>query len=593
MSILSRRHALSLIARTAAATAPGGLFGQISSPHPRPQVQPKSGTPVADFRDVAALAGLNARTTIGGVHEKRYILETTGGGVALFDYDNDGWLDIFLVNGSTLGSSAGAPSTNRLYKNNRDGTFTDVTVRAGLVHHGWGQGVCVGDTNGDGWLDLFVTCYGRNILYRNNGDGTFTDVTAASGLSTQDPAYSTGAAFLDYDRDGHLDLFVTQYLAYGEAASHAHGSTCTWRGVPVMCGPRGLKFGRNTLYRNRGDGTFADVSREAGVSGAECYGFTPLVLDYDNDGWPDIYVANDSTASQLYRNNRNGTFTEVGTLAGVAYNEDGREQSGMGAAAGDYNGDGLLDILKTNFEQDTSTLYRNRGDGTFDDLTFPSGLGVNTSFVGWGTGFLDFDNDGWPDIFIANGHVYPEVDRGLSDTSYEQRKILYRNRGDGTFEDVSARGGPGIGIKRSARGVAFGDIWNTGQTDILISNMNETPTLLRNFKRSTALCLTVQLQGKPPNTFAIGARVSVAAGDLHMVDEVRSGGSYLSQSDLRLRFGLGSAARADRVVIRWADGSVDALADVPGGQLILVAPGGRILRSTAYGGTPAKLRHPG
>ncbi len=588
---LSRRRALGLIA---GAAAPRSLLAQIASPHPQPQVQPKSGAAVADFRDVAALAGLTARTTIGGVHEKRYILETTGGGVALFDYDNDGWLDIFLVNGSTLGPASGPPPTNRLYKNNRDGTFTDVTVRAGLVHHGWGQGVCVGDTNGDGWLDIFLTCYGRNVLYRNNGDGTFTDVTEASGLSTAVPAYSTGAAFLDYDRDGHLDLFVTHYLDYSEATSHdrGHGNTCKWRGIPVMCGPRGLKGARNTLYRNRGDGTFMDVSREAGVLEGEYYGFSPLVLDYNNDGWPDIYVANDSTASLLYRNNRNGTFTETGTLAGVAYNEDGREQSGMGAAAADYDGDGLLDILKTNFEQDTSTLYRNRGDGTFDDLTFPSGLGVNTSFVGWGAGFLDFDNDGWQDIFIANGHVYPEVDRALADTSYEQRKILYRNRGDGTFEDVSARSGPDIVLKRSSRGVAFGDIWNTGQTDVLIGNMNEVPTLLRNMERYPALSLTVQLQGKPGNNFAIGARVSVTAGALHMMDEVRSGGSYLSQSDLRLRFGLGEAAKADKVAVRWPDGSTDTLVNVPGGQRIVVTPGGKIVHAAPYSDAPSKLRAP-
>jgi hypothetical protein len=576
------------------ACAPRRLFAQMASAHPRPQVTPAEGSPVADFVDIASIAGLTSRITIGGIHEKRYILETTGGGVALFDYDKDGWLDIFLVNGATLGVAKGEPSTNKLYKNNRDGSFTDVTEKAGLVRHGWGQGVCVGDYNGDGWLDLFVTYYGKNVLYRNNGNGTFTDVTAESGLLTAGDAYSTGAAFLDYDRDGTLDLFVTHYLDYPEATSHdaAHGDTCKWRGASVMCGPRGLKGAKNTLYHNRGDGVFEDVSEKAGVSAGEHYGFTPLVLDYDNDGWPDIYVANDSTASLLYHNNRNGTFTEAGALTGVAYNEDGREQSGMGTDAADYDGDGFLDLVKTNFEQDTSTLYRNRGDGTFDDVTFHSGLGVNTSFVGWGTGFLDFDNDGWPDIFMANGHVYPEVDKALGDTSYLQRKILYRNRGNGSFEDVSARAGSGIALKRTSRGVAFGDIFNTGQTDILISNMNDSPTLLHNSMRPKFSSLTIQLQGKPPNAFAIGGRVTVVAGALHMMNEVRSGGSYLSQNDLRLRFGLGGAGKADRVSVRWPDGHEDTLIDVAAGRLVVVAHGGKIASSVPYAETPRKLKRP-
>ncbi len=546
---------------------------------------------MANFVDIAAAAGLTARTTIGGEHAKHFILETTGGGVALFDYDNDGWLDIFMVNGSTLEAVPGPPSTNHLYKNNRDGTFTDVTEKAGLIRHGWGNGVCVGDFNGDGFLDLFVTYYGKNVLYRNNGDGTFTDVTKASGLLTDADLYSTGAAFLDYDRDGHLDLFITHYVDYDEALRQVQrqGDNCKWRGVPVMCGPRGLKGAKNSLYRNRGDGTFEDVSAKAGVLTGEHYGFTPLVLDYDNDGWPDIYVADDSTASLLYHNNKDGTFKEVGTLAGVAYNEDGREQSGMGTDAGDYDGDGFLDIVKTNFEQDTSTLYHNRGDGTFDDVTFHAGLGVNTSFVGWGTGFVDFDNDGWPDIFMANGHVYPEVDKALGDTSYNERKILYRNKRNGTFEDVSLRSGPGIELKRSSRGVAFGDLFNTGKTDILVSNMNETPTLLHNLMSYKQAALTVQLAGKGPNRFVIGARVAVKTKTLHMMNEVRSGGSYLSQSDLRLRFGLGDAEKADVVEIRWPDGQVDRLTDVAGNRIIVVEPGGHITSSTPYKTTPQKL----
>ncbi|AXC14905.1 hypothetical protein ACPOL_5657 [Acidisarcina polymorpha] len=576
-----------------AGSAPPKLLAQIASAHPQPQVQPKTGAPVANFIDLASIAGLNERTTVGGIHEKRYILETTGGGVAMFDYDNDGWLDLFLVNGSTLSPITGPAPTNKLYKNNRDGTFTDVTAKAGLARHGWGQGVCVGDYNGDGWLDLFVTFYGQNALYRNNGDGTFTDVTRDCGLITAENSYSTGAAFLDYDRDGHLDLFVTRYVDFAEATSHdaGHGETCKWRGVPVMCGPRGLRGAKNTLYRNTGNGKFEDVTEKAGILNDKHYGFTPLVVDYNNDGWPDIYVANDSTASLLYRNNRDGTFSEVGALAGVAYNEDGREQSGMGTDAADYDGDGLFDLVKTNFEQDTSTLYHNRGDGTFDDVTFRGGLGVNTSFVGWGCGFLDFDDDGWPDIFMANGHVYPEVDKALGDTSYKQRKILYRNRGDGTFEDVSVRSGAGIGLKRSSRGVAFGDLFNTGSTDILISNMNETPTLLRNTMSYKASSLTIRLQGQPPNVFGFGARVTVAAGKLHMMNEVRSGGSYLSQNDLRLRFGLGNAGAADKVVVRWPDGKEDTLKDVSAKRFVTIAHGGRVVSDTSYQPCPLKLKN--
>lgn len=575
----------------AVASWPAQLLSQIGAAHPLPQVKPKAGAPVANFVDIAHIAGLSEPTIIGGEHAKRYILETTGGGVAFFDYDNDGWLDIFMVNGSTLERSGNPPATNHLYKNNRDGSFTEVTEQAGLVRHGWCNGVCVGDFNGDGWLDLFVTYYGKNVLYRNNGNGTFSDVTKASGLLTDQDLYSTGAAFLDYNRDGHLDLFITHYVDYDEATKHIArtGDNCKWRGLPVMCGPRGLKGARNSLYRNRGDGTFEDVSAKAGVLAGEHYGFTPLVLDYDNDGWPDIYVANDSTASLLYHNNRDGTFTEVGALAGVAYNEDGREQSGMGTDAGDYDNDGFLDIVKTNFEQDTSTLYHNRGDGTFDDVTFHAGLGVNTSFVGWGTGFIDFDNDGWPDIFMANGHVYPEVDKALGDTSYKQRKILYRNKGNGTFEDVSLRSGPGIELKRSSRGVAFGDLFNSGQTNILISNMNEPPTLLHNLMSYKEPSLTVQLVGKSPNRFALGARVTVRTKTLHMTNEVRSGGSYLSQNDLRLRFGLGNAEGAEQVEIRWPDGHVDTLSGVPGNRILVVEYGGHIVSSTAYRAAPASL----
>jgi hypothetical protein len=542
----------------------------------KPSADPTTGAPVANYVDLAVRAGLVAKTVIGGEKSKQYILETTGGGVAIFDYDNDGWPDIFLVNGSRVeGFPKGQEPTSHLYHNNHDGTFTNVTERAGLVHTGWGQGVCVGDYDEDGNLDLFVTYYGKNVLYRNNGNGTFTDVTQKSGLLTSESAYSTGCAFLDYDRDGHLDLFVSHYSAYEDAAKYGPGSEegCHYKGVAVFCGPRGLKGSVNTLYHNNGDGTFSDVSKKAGIITDDHYGFTPLVLDYDNDGWPDIYVADDSTASLLFHNNRDGTFTEIGGLAGVGYNEDGREQGGMGVAAGDYDGDGFLDIIKTNFDADTSTLYRNRGDGTFDDVTFPSGIGGNTKYVGWGVGFIDFDNDGRADLFMVNGHVYPELENAGQITSYLERKILYQNKGNGTFEDVSLRSGTGVAAKSLARGAASGDIFNTGQVNVVINNMNGTPNLLVNLAPSGNHVLSIQLVGKPPNLFAVGARVSAYVKEHRMIDEVRSGGSFCSQNDLRLHFGLGTATQVDKLEVRWPDGSVETLKDIPGDQRIVVRHG--------------------
>ena len=563
----------------------------MAASHPRAQVEPAAGAPVANFVDVGERAGLTARTALGGKNGNHHINEMTGGGVALIDYDGDGWLDVFVVNGAPTDGPGGTAATSHLYRNNHDGTFADVTAKAGLVHSGWGQGVSVGDYDGDGLPDLFVTYYGKNVLYRNNGDGTFRDVTAAAGLLTAINFYSTGSAFVDYDRDGHLDLFVAHYVAYDEPAAHdtQRGDFCRWRGLDVLCGPRGLKGAQDTLYRNKGDGTFEDVSAKAGIAVGANYGFTPLVADFNNDGWPDIYVANDSTPSLLFLNNRDGTFTETGVLNGVAYNDDGREQSGMGTDVADYNGDGLLDIVKTNFEQDTSTLYRARKDGSYDDVTFPAGMGVNTSFVGWGTGFLDFDSDGWPDIFMANGHIYPEVD-ALKDTAFLQRKILYRNKGDGTFEDVSLRAGSGLLLKRASRGAAFGDLFNTGETEIVVNNLGDRPSLFCNQIRYKNRALTIQLVGKAPNQVAIGARVTVTAKGLHEMGEVRSGGSYLSQNDLRLRFGLGTAAMADKVEIRWPDGHVDTLANVAAGAIVTVGYGGKVLRSTPYLPLPERLR---
>jgi len=548
-----------------------------------------AGTPeedVADYVDIAASARLTARTVIGGETTKEFILESTGGGVALLDYDGDGWTDIFLVNGSRIGGfTGGEEPTNRLYRNNHDGTFTDVTAKAGLVRHGWGQGACAGDYNGDGNPDLFVTYYGWNVLYRNNGDGTFKDVTREAGVATAQALWNTGAAFLDYDRDGRLDLFVAHYAAYEDAARYGHGSgqTCRWKGLPVFCGPRGLTGSQNTLYHNNGGGTFRDVSGEAGIlRPGPGYGFTPLVLDYDNDGWPDVYVASDSTASLLFHNRRDGTFEETGVAAGVAYNEDGREQAGMGVAAGDYDNDGWLDILKTNFADDTSTLYHNRRDGTFSDSTFAAGLGVNTRYLGWGAHFLDFNSDGWADILIVNGHVYPEVDRAPLDSAYRQRKILYVNRRDGTFGDVSLRAGPGIALEKSSRGAAFGDLFNTGQVNAVVNNMNDAPTLLHNRRPSPNHALLIELEGTRSNRSAIGARVSVQAQGWRMIDEVRSGGSFCSQNDLRLRFGLGPRQEAESVEIAWPSGRTEILHRVAADQWVRIREGAGIVASRKF-----------
>jgi enediyne biosynthesis protein E4 len=545
-----------------------------------------NGVDVAHYVNIAANAGLTAKTIIGGEKTKEFILESTGGGAAVFDFDNDSWLDIFLVNGSRLeGFAQGSAPTNHLYRNNHDGTFTDVTEKAGLVRHGWGQGTCAADYDNDGDQDLFVTYYGQNVFYKNNGDGTFTDVTRDLGLFTPAPHWSTGATFLDYDRDGHLDLFVVHYAAYEDAKRYGHGSgqTCLWKTLRVFCGPRGLTGTRNTLYRNQGNGTFEDVSAQAGIlkTGTH-YGFTPLVSDYDNDGWPDIYVANDSTASLLLHNNHDGTFSEMGVLAGVAYNEDGRGQAGMGVAAGDYDRDGWLDIVKTNFADDTSTLYQNRRDGTFNDVTFPAGLGVNTRYLGWGTHFYDFNNDGWLDLFMANGHVYPEVDTAPLDSTYEQRSILYLNKGAGSFEDVSSRAGPGILLKRSSRGAAFGDLFNTGQLDVVINNMNDTPTLLHNFQTTPHHVLKVQLEGTQSNRDAIGARVTVRVKGREMIDEIRSGGSFCSQNSFNLHFGLGPAAEAEVMEIQWPSGKKEGVRNVRGDRCLLVKEGKGLVNTKKF-----------
>jgi enediyne biosynthesis protein E4 len=540
--------------------------------------------PIANFTDVAAKAGLTASNVYGGMDTKKYILETTGNGVAVFDYDNDGWPDIFLVNGTRLdGLPLGGGATNRLYHNNHDGTFTDVTDKAGLGAMGWGQGTCTGDYDNDGWEDLYVTYYGKNRLYHNN-HGVFTEVAEQAGVAGSGKEWGTGCAFVDYNRDGRLDLMVANYVRYDAAAAVApgKGTSCVWKGAPVMCGPRGLPGSVNILYENLGSGKFADVTQKAHIDHTQGkYAFSVATFDYDDDGWPDIYVACDSAPSILYHNNHDGTFTDEAVTVGVAFSEEGREQAGMGATVADYNGDGRPDLFKTNFSDDTPTLYRNDGNGSFTDVTFEAGLGKHMQYLGWGTMFFDFDNDGWPDLILANGHVYPEVDKFHLGFDYQEPRILYHNNGNGTFSDISAQAGAGITKPLPSRGLAIADFWNDGQLSVLLSNMNTTPALLVNSVISPNHWVELRTIGTKSNRDGIGARITVQVGKRALVDEVRSGSSYISQNDLRVHFGLGTANRIDSVTVRWPSGlvehfsdiSVDSIHALTEGKGIAVAPG--------------------
>jgi hypothetical protein len=579
--MMTRRAMLMLLACSADAFAQG-----ISSRSVRPQPRGKpSGRPfLARFTDVAKSAGLTAPTVYGSEESKSYIIEVVGCGVAFLDYDNDGWLDVFVLNGTRL-PDAPPGTTNRLYKNNRDGTFTEVTEKAGLTRTGWAAGVTVGDYDNDGFDDLFITGYGHNVLYHNNGDGTFTDVTEKAGLNRSAVRYGSGCTWVDYDRDGRLDLFVVNYLSttLEQLPKPGENADCRWKGVPVNCGPRGLPTGFVELFHNNGDGTFTDVSRQSGVAAAAgSYPMTAVSADYDNDGWPDIYVACDSTPSWLFRNQHDGTFREEALQRGAALSEDGLEQAGMGIGVGDFDLDGNLDIVKTHFSDDTNVLYRNDGKGNFDDVTIRAGLGVETRYVGWGAGMVDLDNDGLPDLFLVTGGVYPEVEKKLPAYPFRTPRLVFRNLGDGKFEELIDEAGPGVAAAHTSRGCAFGDFDNDGDVDILVMNMNEPPSLLRNDVSGNGHWLKVLLVGVTSNRSAIGARVLARYGNRTQAQEVTAQSSFYSANDRRLHFGLGTATSAD-LTIRWPNGAEEKVTGLEADHLVVIREGAGILRKQKFG----------
>jgi hypothetical protein len=536
------------------------------------------------FTDVAERAGLKATSIYGGVGRKRFIIETNGAGVALVDVDNDGWVDALVLSGTRLEESTrdvapyatGEAPTAHLYRNNHDGTFTDVTARAGLRRSGWMSSVCAGDYDNDGRIDLFITSFGENVLYHNLGDGRFEDVTTRAGLRAGGTRWGSGCAFVDYDRDGKADLFVANYLRFdlATAAEVGNGPNCVWKGVPVNCGPKGLPTDTNLLFHNNGDGTFSDVSvpsRVARVAGR--YSMTATAADFDGDGWIDIYVACDSTASILYRNNHDGTFTDTAVESGVAYSENGAQQAGMGVAVGDFNSDGLLDLFKTHFADDVPALYRGLGKGLFEDTAVAAGVGVLNRYVEWGAGMPDLDNDARPDLVYVTGNVYPEVEAVLAQYPHRGPRIVFRNVDGARFEDVSARSGAGATTAHSSRGAAFGDFDNDGDLDALVFNMNEPPSLLRNDYAGPNHWIAIKLEGTASNRAALGATVRVAAGGRTQAQTVLSQSSYYSHDDLRLHFGLGTAEAAAKIDVTWPSGHTDALTNVRGGRIVTIKEG--------------------
>ena len=520
------------------------------------------------FTDITTQAGITFKHV--AAPEKKYIVESMSGGVAFFDYDNDGDLDIYLVNSLSvdLVKSKGKTKSD-LYRNDGNGKFTEVGVKAGLSDIGWGMGVAVGDYNNDGFEDLYVTCLGPDKLFKNNGNGTFTDVTDKAGVS--DRRWSTGASFLDYDRDGDLDLFVANYVDFDidNLPEFGQGQTCQYKSIPVQCGPRGLKGAGDSLFRNNGNGTFTDVTKQAGVSDPDgFYGLGVMTSDFDDDGLIDIFVANDSTPNFHYRNNGDGTFKEIGFTAGTAVNENGSEQGSMGVTAGDYDHDGRMDLFITNFADEYNTLYHNDGPNSFTDVSYAAKVAaVSLPHVGWGTKFFDYDNDGWVDIFVANGHVYPQL------PSYRQPRLLHHNNRNGTFTEVAAEFGNVLTENRASRGVAFGDIDNDGDIDLLVTDLDGSPQLLRNDNGNANNSILIKTVGVKSNRSGIGARVKVVSGDLTQVDEVRSGDSYISQSDMRLHFGLEKRTKIDLIEVRWPSGTVDKISGAGINRIITIKEG--------------------
>jgi hypothetical protein len=529
------------------------------------------------FSDITRSAGIAFEHVSSP--DKRYIVESMSGGVALLDYDNDGLLDIYFVNSLTVDLlKANGKTKSFLYRNNGDGTFADVTAKAGVGDVGWGMGVAVGDYNNDGLDDLYVTCVGPNRLFKNNGNGTFSDVTKAAGVP--DPRWSTGAAFVDYDNDGKLDLMVTSYVAFDfkDLPEFGKGRLCQYKGLPVQCGPRGLPGDGDTLYHNEGDGSFLDVSKKAGVSDPNgYYGMGVICSDFDEDGFVDIFVANDSTPNFFYKNNGKGAFEEIGFFSGTAVNENGSEQGCMGVTVGDYDHDGQFDLFVTNFDDDYNTLYRNDGKLSFTDVSHAAKVAaVGLPYVGWGTKFFDYDNDGWVDLFVANGHVYPQI------PTYRQRNFLHRNNHDGTFSEIAEQLGPSFAEKRAGRGVAFGDIDNDGDVDLVINNLDGAPTVLRNDGGNANNSILIKLVGVKANRGAIGARVKIVSGELTQKDEVRSGDSYISQSDMRLHFGLGKRTKIDLIEVRWPGGAVEKISSAPVNSMLVVKEGSGIVERKSF-----------
>jgi enediyne biosynthesis protein E4 len=548
-----------------------------------PAAEP-TGKPFSRFIDVAPTAGLMQPIICGDPKRNTYIVEVNGAGCAFFDYDNDGWMDVFILGGRTLeGTPAG--SGNRLYHNNRDGSFTDVTDKSGLAAPGWACGVCVGDYDNDGFEDIFITYYGPNKLFHNNGDGTFSDVTAKAGLTQSRRYFGSGCTFIDYDRDGLLDLFVSNYVEIdleNAPKPSLDVPNCNFEGVPTNCGPGGLGFPPHFLYHNNGDGTFTDVSKESGIAALRgSYGFTAVAFDADEDGWPDIFVACDATPSLLLLNNHNGTFREDAMLRGVATSRDGNLMSGMGVGIGDYNLDGHIDIFKTHFVNQAPGLYRNDGEGEFDDVTLTAGLGADRRYTSWGTGIVDLDNDGYPDLFVVAGTVAPELERVYEKYPARNPRMIWRNQGNGTFAQLGSETGPAISERYVSRGAAFGDFDNDGDLDILIMNRNDPPSLLRNDAPSGNHWLKVRLEGTKSNRSAIGSRVVLQYGGKVQAQCETSQCSFLSSNDPRVHFGLGSVTTVD-LQVYWPSGLSEKYPNVAADQLVTIKEGHGIVKGRPF-----------